>query len=108
MTGPVKVRPNEIAHCTLKLVNTGTVDWPKQTKLFQVGYSGYSAFPATQLKPYFKVGVCEPDKLKVLTLPILALKGHIGIFTFYFRLGTSPDTLFGDTFQTAIVVEGSL
>lgn len=95
--GPVKVRPNEIAFCKLKIENSGTVEWPQSTKLYQVAYSNYSAFKADQWQ-FIKVGACDVNSIKVLDVKILALKGHIGTFTFNFRLGINVENLFGETF----------
>jgi hypothetical protein len=79
----------------LKFKNSGRVDWPPDTFIYQVNYSNVSAFRGSESK--MLVGNCNAEGIKTIDIKINA-PGVAGTNTYDLRFGVESEGLFGDTF----------
>ena len=89
---PKQVKAFVSSECRLKVENNGSVAWPAQTNLYQVG-GGLVA----------QVGACMPGHIKVIDFKVRAEEE--GEAKFDFRIGMHSQRLFGEVYSVKMVVE---
>ncbi len=74
-------------------INSGSEDWPPQTKLFLIDYSKVSPFPDGKIS--IDVGYCASNDTKSEPFDIVA-PTITGLYDFKFRYGIEGQGLFGE------------
>lgn len=88
-------KPKEETSYKLKFRNSGTIDWPQETFLYQVNYSNVSAFRSGECR--MRVGNCNVDGIKTIDIKVNSPSAP-GTYNYDFRFGIESEGLFGGTF----------
>jgi len=81
-----------------KLRNTGTINWPVDTKLVRVSYANEFSAPLS-----VHVGICEPEKEIEVSVPMTTPNAN-GLYESYWKLSVTSGKKFGQRLRCQVLV----